>query len=318
MHERRAGLAKIGTSPAEEVDFLALRPHTRAKLVSFGKAVAYLLIAAIGMLLVSALAKGVWGANLLEMAQAGLGMGTLRALLLLIAVVVVPTAVMLAQSRAPLKLSGWSLDGAPRLAGIGAATGFGLLTAIAAILWAAGAVRFEVSAPSLSSAILSCLISIALWTALAMGEEGLNRGYAFVQVSRAISFWPAAVLSSAWFMVGHLGNSGETTLGLVATGLIGLALAYSLLRTGSLWFATGFHAAWNFAQSFVFGFPNSGSEPPASLLLAAPGGTPILTGGTAGPEASILILPAMVVLVLVIRRAARTERSAATWLHRGR
>ncbi|GAB5348530.1 hypothetical protein [Alteriqipengyuania sp. 357] len=240
MHERRAGLGQIDTASAKEGDFLALRPGARARLVSFGKAVAYLLIAAIGMLLVSAIAKGVCGANLLEMAQAGLGMGTLRAILLLIAVVVVPTALMLALTKTPLRLSGWYPDDAPRLAGIGAATGFGLLTVIAAILWAAGAVRFDVSAPSLSSAILNCLISAMLWIALAVGEEGFNRGYAFVQVSQAISFWPAAILSSAWFMV----------------------------------------------------------------------------GGTAGREASILILPALVVLIVVIRCVAPDDSPAAPRSHR--
>lgn len=281
---------------------LAPVPGARAKLAAAGKVLGYLLLAGIGMVLVTELAKFVFGANLMEMAQRGAGMGTVRAILLLGAVVILPTLVMVSESNDTIPLSGWSFDRAPRLAGIGAATGLCLIVIIAAILWASGAVRFDLSAPSPASAISACLLSIILWTALALGEEGLNRGYAFVQACRAISFWPAAIISSAWFVIGHIGNSGETMFGLAATGLLALALAYSLLKTGSLWFAVGFHAAWNFAQSFLFGFANSGTRPPASLLLAAPIGSPILTGGTAGPEASILILPATILLVAVIRR----------------
>lgn len=62
-------------------------------------------------------------------------------------------------------------------------------------------------------------------------------------------------------MYGHVGNEGETVVGIIAAGLLGLALSYSLLKTGSLWFALGFHASWNFSQSFVFGFHNSGVNP---------------------------------------------------------
>lgn len=98
------------------------------------------------------------------------------------------------------------------------------------------------------------MTSVILWLAQAAGEEGLHRGYAFLQVCRAISFWPTALLNSAWFMYGHVGNEGETAIGIVAAGLFGLALSYRLSKTGSLWFELGFHAAWNFTQSFLFGY----------------------------------------------------------------
>ena len=105
-------------------------------------------------------------------------------------------------------------------------------------------------------------------------------------------------------MYGHIGNEGETVLGIIAAGLLGLALSYSLLKTGSLWFALGFHASWNFTQSFVFGFHNSGGKPPTTLLSATPDGSPLLTGGTAGPEGSLLILPVLIVLFAIIQRVA--------------
>jgi len=40
-------------------------------------------------------------------------------------------------------------------------------------------------------------------------------------------------------------------IGLVAGGLVGLLFSYSLWRSGSLWWAIGAHASWDWAQSFL-------------------------------------------------------------------
>jgi len=295
--------------------FLATRPGSRSRLTAFGKAVTYLALALVGALLVSAVAKRLLGASLLELAQGGAVTGTVRAVLLLLGVVIFPTAMVLRFFKEPVQLSAWACGSAPRLTGWGLATGFSLLAAIAGVMWVFGAVTFAIVAPTLSPAFSGLIFSAMLWLAQAAGEEGLHRGYAFVQVSRAISFWPTALLSSAWFMYGHVGNEGETVLGIIAAGLLGLALSYSLLRTGSLWFALGFHASWNFSQSFVFGFHNSGGKSPASLLSATVNGSPLLTGGTTGPEASLLVLPALIVLLAIIQRVTvqaceRSDRPA--------
>lgn len=191
-----------------------------------------------------------------------------------------------------------------KLSACGLASGFVLLAVMAGVMWLLGAVTFSIATPTTSTAVSGLMMSAILWLAQAAGEEGLHRGYAFVQISRAVSFWPTAILSSAWFMYGHIGNEGETALGIIAAGLFGLALSYSLLKTGSLWFALGFHASWNFTQSFVFGFHNSGGKPPASLLSTSLDGSPFLTGGTTGPEASFLVLPVLIVLFGVIQRIA--------------
>jgi len=286
------------------ISFLAIRSGSRSRLTAFGKAVTYLVLALTGALLVSAVAKALLGASLLELTQGGAAAGTARAVLLLLGVVILPTAMALRFFKEPFQLSAWAVGSAPRLTGWGLATGFSLLAAMAGVMWLCGAVTFGIAAPTMSAAVSSLMISAMLWLTQAAGEEGLHRGYAFVQICRAISFWPTAILSGAWFMYGHIGNEGETVLGIIAAGLLGLALSYSLLKTGSLWFALGFHASWNFSQSFVFGFNNSGGKPPASLLTATVDGSPLLTGGTTGPEASLLVLPALLALLTIIHRLA--------------
>jgi uncharacterized protein len=288
-----------------EASFLAPRHGARPRWAAAGKAAAYLLLALIGALLVSAAAKGLLGASLLQLAQGDATAGLIRAGLLLVGVVVFPTTLVLLIFREPFQLTGWSMSDAGRWLGWGLVTGLGLLSAVAGGLWLAGAATFHVTTPDPATAASALAIAAPLWLAQAAGEEGLHRGYAFVQACRAIAFWPAAVLGSGWFLLGHIGNPGETLPGLIVAGLFGLALAYSLLRTGSLWFALGFHAAWNFAQSFVFGFRNSGSEPPASLLSPRVEGAAWLTGGATGPEASVLMIPALVILFAAIHRLSR-------------
>jgi len=298
----------------ETNSFLATQAGSRSRLTAFGKAAAYLILALTGALLVSAVARALLGASLIELARGDAAAGTARAILLLLGVVILPTAIVLRFFTEPFQLSAWAFGSAPRLTGWGLATGFGLLAAMAGVMWLFGAVTFGIAAPTMSAAVSSLIISAILWFIQAAGEEGLHRGYAFVQICRAISFWPTAILSSAWFMYGHVGNEGETVLGIIAAGLVGLALSYSLLKTGSLWFALGFHASWNFCQSFVFGFHDSGGKPPASLLSDTVNGSPLLTGGTTGPEASLLVLPALLVLLTIINRVATPacERSGST------
>jgi membrane protease YdiL (CAAX protease family) len=79
-------------------------------------------------------------------------------------------------------------------------------------------------------------------------EEFLCRGYVQYTLASAIGFWPAALVMSGMFGLGHAFNPGETGIGTLAAGLFGLVFCLFLLRTGNLWFAVGFHAAWDWAK----------------------------------------------------------------------
>ena len=53
-------------------------------------------------------------------------------------------------------------------------------------------------------------------------------------------------------------HSGENPVGLFRVFLVGVVFTLALWRTGSLWWAIGFHMAWDWAQSFLYGVPDSG------------------------------------------------------------
>lgn len=117
--------------------------------------------------------------------------------------------------------------------------------------------------------------------------------------AEAIGFWTAAVLISFGFGFLHGLNPGESPIGLLCAGCAGLMFAFSLWRTGSLWWAIGLHAAWDWAQSFLFGVADSGSISAHRLLSTYPVGATWASGGATGPEGSIYVLPVMVVIVLI-------------------
>ena len=134
---------------------------------------------------------------------------------------------------------------------------------------------------------------------LARGLAGTLRA-AGSPFATTIGFWIAAILLSFVFSLGHRTNPGESPLGLLSAGLIGLVFCLSLWRTGSLWWALGFHAAWDWAQSFVYGVADSGTMIRFHLLASHPQGKPLLSGGLTGPEGSLLILPTTALIALAI------------------
>ncbi|MBS1849509.1 MAG: CPBP family intramembrane metalloprotease [Acidobacteria bacterium] len=121
-------------------------------------------------------------------------------------------------------------------------------------------------------------------------EEFLMRGYTQFTLTLGMGFWPAAGLLSALFGATHLGNQGESLLGALAAALIGFFFCLTLRRTGDLWFAVGFHASWDWGETYLFSVPNSGNTMTGHLLNVSFQGPAWLTGGSVGPEGSVLIL----------------------------
>jgi membrane protease YdiL (CAAX protease family) len=118
--------------------------------------------------------------------------------------------------------------------------------------------------------------------------------------ARTIAFWIASFLTSALFLFAHTNNSGEDKLGLISVFLAGVVFVVALWRTGSLWWAIGFHMAWDWGQSFLYGVPNSGTMIQGKLFATHASGNPLLSGGTDGPEGSLLILVVLPLIILVL------------------
>ena len=136
-------------------------------------------------------------------------------------------------------------------------------------------------------------------------EEFLLRGYSQFTLTRAIGFWPAAVVLSCTFGLIHMRNDGEQWPGILAVMAIGFFFCLTLRRTGSLWFAVGFHAAWDWGETFVYSVPDSGTLFPGHLLKTSFHGPVWLTGGMVGPEGSLLCFVVIAVVWVVFARKYR-------------
>jgi uncharacterized protein len=134
-------------------------------------------------------------------------------------------------------------------------------------------------------------------------EEFLLRGYSQWVLSRGMNFWPAAALLSASFGAIHGSNPGEAKTGLVAAGLVGFFLCLTLRRTGNLWWAVGFHMAWDWGESYLYSVPDSGALLPGHLLNSIFHGPDWLTGGSVGPEGSYLVFIVIGALWVLFDRA---------------
>lgn len=118
--------------------------------------------------------------------------------------------------------------------------------------------------------------------------------------ARTIAFWIAALLTSAFFLYAHTRNIGENWLGLLQIFLAGIVFVFALWRTGSLWWGIGFHMAWDWSQSFLYGVPDSGGLLQGRLFSTHALGKPLLSGGTVGPEGSILCVPVFLLTIAVL------------------
>jgi membrane protease YdiL (CAAX protease family) len=136
-------------------------------------------------------------------------------------------------------------------------------------------------------------------------EEFLLRGYSQFTLARGIGFWPAAIALSCAFGLIHLRNGGEQWSGLLAAAVIGFFFCLTLRRTGNLWFAVGFHAAWDWGETYFYSVPDSGTLFPGHLFQSSLRGPSWLSGGSVGPEGSVLCFAVILLAGIAFDRTYR-------------
>jgi uncharacterized protein len=236
-------------------------------------------------------------------------------------VVLLVTWIMSKIERRPNSVYG--LGGGHKMARFFAGLGWGVvcLSLLVMILWKAGFLVFDGRLVFGSDIFRYGAIWLFGFLLVGLLEEYLTRGYLQYTLTRgvagiyrwvfksnfdktgygdAIGFWTAAVIFSILFGLGHSKNPGESPIGLLAAGLAGMVFCLSLWRTGSLWWAIGFHTSWDWAQSFLYGVADSGHMVQHHLLATHPVGKPILSGGATGPEGSIFVIAVLALVALII------------------
>ncbi len=163
------------------------------------------------------------------------------------------------------------------------------------IEWSFGWLTFEGFAwqvDPLSDVFTNALIVFLIFILVGWNEELLTRGYHLQTIASGSNLGWGIFLSSAVFGILHLGNPNATWLSAIGILFAGLFLAYGYVRTGQLWLSIGLHIGWNYFEGTVFGFPVSGLDVYRLTHITVDG--PVLwTGGTFGPEAGFIVVPAL-------------------------
>ena len=156
----------------------------------------------------------------------------------------------------------------------------------------------------------------AAWSAafviVGLAEEFSFRGYLQFTLTTGMGYWWSAILLSCLFGLAHAGNPGESVPGLVSVVVFALLFCLFLWRTGNLWLAVGFHAGWDWGQTFFYGVRDSGVPPYHNLLNSTFEGSRWLTGGTVGPEASVFTPIVLAIVAIVFARVYRENRYKTT------
>ncbi len=194
----------------------------------------------------------------------------------------------------------------------GAFLGLGGAIFVALGMLVTGAMRVHGVALHGSNWIVSPLLWLIAMVLVGISEEYLFRGYALQSLWRAAGFWPAALITTALFAGAHVSKPHENALDIGMIFALGIIICLSVRVTGSLWWAVGWHAAFDFGQLFIIGTRNGGQVPVDRLLNVSFPGPVWLTGGELGTEASCLMIPmalgTLLYLMLVLhRRSPKSE-----------
>ena len=147
--------------------------------------------------------------------------------------------------------------------------------------------------------IAQVLIFFIVFIAVGWNEELMSRGYHLQTIASGINLLWGLIISSAIFGALHLANPHATWISASGIFFAGLFLGFAYIRTRQLWLSIGLHIGWNFFEGVIFGFPVSGLDIYHMTHINV-SGPELWTGGAFGPEAGLILLPAIVLGVCLV------------------
>lgn len=164
---------------------------------------------------------------------------------------------------------------------------------------------------SLGETLLATLTMLLIFVIVGWQEELLARGYWLQNMAEGLNLFWAIWVSSLLFALGHFFNPNMGWLPGMGLLLAGLFLAYAYLRTRQLWLPIGLHIGWNYFEGTVLGFPVSGINV-FGLIQTSVEGPALFTGGAFGPEAGLVLLPALALGTILVYYYTRLEPTHST------
>ena len=153
-------------------------------------------------------------------------------------------------------------------------------------------------------------------------EELVFRGWMMGRLAERYGLWVGVIGNSILFTLMHVDSEALVALGLFgialftsATLLFSIFLSLLVIRERSIWGAAAWHASWTWMFITWFGLPTTGIDLGLAPLVAdympTSDAAVWLTGGTDGPEGSVLTPLVLLAGTLVLSWMLRARRSAS-------
>ena len=154
------------------------------------------------------------------------------------------------------------------------------------------------------------MISILLFTIVAIVEEVLFRGYILKNLMSSFNKYIALFFSSVLFSLIHSFNPNIDMFSLLVLFLAGIVLGLSYIYTKNLWFPIALHLSWNLSQTLL-GFNVSGQDTYSIIEFQINEGN-LINGGSFGFEGSYLAIIAEVLIIIGIAIYYKRKKLAET------
>lgn len=212
----------------------------------------------------------------------------------------------------PFYTIGFTKTGALKKYLFGFATGLLMNSAVVGIMALFGCIEIGVDSSATIGIGAIGGVTIFFFGFLIQGasEEILARGWMFQVIGARYQPWIGVLITSVFFALLHLGNSGINPFAVLNLFLFATLMCLYVMKDGNIWAACAWHSSWNWVMGNVFGLSVSGTGEKVSLFNLNTTGNELITGGGFGPEGSlvtsIVLLVAIVLVGMVILKRKRS------------
>ena len=195
--------------------------------------------------------------------------------------------------RRPLSTIGLTSSAAAMSFMRGLAMGITTIGAVVATIWAAGGYQPVAFASAFFAPrdLITIGVLFLCFVVQASIEEIIFRGWLMSALARKFGVAIAVILTCAMFTLLHY-TRGQELLIMAGVFLFSAFACLWALKARSIWGVMGWHVGWNWLLATGFELPVTGLDAGTSALVVklVPRGPDILTGGSQGPEGSVICL----------------------------
>lgn len=186
---------------------------------------------------------------------------------------------------------------------LGVAIGWGMITLTVLPMALAGDLHLSLwFEPRAFAALLLTLVALAL---ISLSIEVVYRGYAYQRLIDAVGPVAATIVMALIYAIARVFESGASGAAFFLAFLSAIVFSLAWLRTHGLWLSWGMRFGWMVSMGVIFGLPVSGSLNFGSIIGTDAVGRIWRTGGEYGPEASRVLLLALVAGLIALIRSTR-------------